>query len=135
MQVIKRNGDKQAIDFEKIHWRIKSMCARPEILDFQKQQRPDAYNVFHKLPPIYHADVDSITKKTIEGLYNNMSTTEIDSLSAEVAQEMCVTHPDNSTLATRILVSNIQKNIVEILVKCFPEFDRKEIQENLFKFS
>jgi len=135
MQVVKRNGEKQPIDFEKIHWRIKSMCARPEILDFQKEQRPDAYNIFHKLSPIYHADVDAITKKTIEGLYNNMSTTEIDSLSAEVAQEMCVTHPDNSVLATRILVSNIQKNIVEILVKCFPTFDRKEIQENLFKFS
>ena len=48
-----------------------------------------------------------------------MSTTEIDSLSAEIAQEMCVIHPDNSVLATRILVSNIQKNILEILVKCW----------------
>ena len=135
MQVVKRNGEKQPIDFEKIHWRIKSMCAKPEILNFQKELRPDSYNVLNKLPPISHADVDTITKKTIEGLYNNMSTTEIDSLSAEVAQEMCVIHPDNSVLATRILVSNIQKNILEVLVKCFPYKDRKEIRNDLFKFS
>jgi ribonucleoside-diphosphate reductase alpha chain len=132
MLVVKRDGSEQPIDFEKIHWRIKSMCATPEILKFQEKERPDAYSIFHKLKPINHADVDSITKKTIEGVYNKIPTTEIDKLSAEIAQEMCVIHPDNSTLATRILVSNLQKNIEEVLVKCFPDSDREDISKNLF---
>jgi len=61
MHVIKRNGDIVDVDFAKIHWRIKSVCARDDILNFQKKERPEAYNVFYKLPPILHADVDTIT--------------------------------------------------------------------------
>ena len=135
MQVIKRDGTPQPIDFEKIHWRIKSMCANPDILKFQKEQRPDAYSVFHRLSPIRNADVDAISKKTIDGVFNNISTTDIDKLSAEIAQEMCTVHPDNSVLATRLLVSNLQKNIVEIMRKRFPDIEEKEIKCNLFKYS
>lgn len=134
MHVIKRNGDVVDVDFAKIHWRIKSVCSKEEILNFQKKERPEAYSVFHNLPPILHANVDTITKKTIEGLYNNISTTEIDKLSVEVAQEMCTVHPDNSLLATRILVSNIQKNVLETMVKRFPEVSREIISKNLFKY-
>jgi len=124
----------QPIDFEKIHWRIKSMCCTPQILEFQKSKRPDAYSMFHNLPPLYHANVDLITKKTIEGVYDKIPTTEIDKLSAEVAQEMCVNHPENSTLATRILVSNLQKNVVEIMSEIFPD-DRSVISSRLFEYS
>jgi len=134
MLVVKRDGTSQSIDFEKIHWRIKSMCAKSDILEFQKKKRPNDYSIFHKLTPIENADVDTITKKTIEGLYNNIPTTEIDKLSAEVAQEMCTIHPDNSILATRILVSNLQKNILEIAVKRFPDVSRSNISNNLFKY-
>jgi len=135
MQVVKRNGELQDIDFEKIHWRIKSMCSKPEILDFQSKQRPDDYEICRNLPELKHADVDTITKKTIEGLYNNIPTTDIDQLSAEVAQEMCTLHPDNSTLATRILVSNIHKNTLEILFKRFKNRTRDEIKNNLFNLT
>jgi len=135
MFVVKRDGEEQAVDFEKIHWRIKSMCARPNILEFQKKERPDAYSVFSKLPVLNYADVDQITKKTIEGIYNRIPTTEIDILSAEIAQEMCVTNPENSTLATRILISNLQKNVIETMIKYFPDVNREDIKENLFLFS
>jgi len=135
MLVIKRDGTPQPIDFEKIHWRIKSMCATPAILDFQKTERPDAYSVFNKLTPIYNADVDLITKKTIEGVYNKIPTTEIDKLSAEIAQDMCTTHPDNSTLATRILVSNLQKNIVEIMLTEFPDVPKDKIVASPFRYA
>jgi ribonucleoside-diphosphate reductase alpha chain len=139
----------QPIDFEKIHWRIKSMCTTPNVLEFQKSQRPEDYSLFQKLPPLYHANVDLISKKTIEGVYDKIPTTEIDKLSAEIAQEMCVSHPDNSTLATRILVSNLQKNIVETMLEIFNSvksdainsvksgpfpYDRTEITTNLFKY-
>ena len=135
MQVVKRDGRSVPIEFSKIQWRIRSMCAKKDILEFQKTERPESYDVFHKLPPILHADVDLITKKTIEGVYNNIPTTEIDRLSAEIAQEMCTVHPDNSVLATRILVSNIQKNIIEVLVKRYPNQTRDEIHKNIFKYA
>lgn len=132
MLVVKRDGTPQPIDFKKIHWRIKSMCANPEILEFQRKERPYAYSIFHKLSVIKNADVDTITKKTIEGIYNKIPTTEIDKLSAEIAQEMCFIHPDNSALASRILMSNLQKNIIENLVKFFPDSEREYIVKNLF---
>jgi ribonucleoside-diphosphate reductase alpha subunit len=134
MFVIKRDGTPQPIDFEKIHWRIKSMCALPDILAFQKTERPEAYAIFSKLTPIYNANVDAITKKTIEGIYNNIPTTEIDKLSAEIAQEMCTIHPDNSVLATRILVSNLQKNVLEHMIKRFPKVPETILSENLFSY-
>lgn len=129
-----RNVTYQSIDFEKIHWRIKSMCCTPQILEFQKSERPDAYLMFSKLSPLYHANVDLITKKTIEGVYDKIPTTEIDRLSAEVAQEMCVSHPENSTLATRILVSNLQKNVTEIMSEIFPN-DHLDVKTGLFEYS
>lgn len=119
MLVKKRNGEFQPVNFEKIHWRIKSMCAVPQILEFQKKERPEAYSIFQNLPPLHHANVDLITQKTIEGLYENIPTTEIDALSAEVAQEMCTIHPDNSGLGVRLLVSNLQKNVLEFLKHFF----------------
>lgn len=134
MFVVKRDGTRQPIDFEKIHWRIKSMCALPDILNFQKTQRQEAYALFSKLSPIHHANVDTITKKTIEGVYNDIPTTEIDKLSAEIAQEMCTIHPDNSILATRILVSNLQKNVLEHMIKRFPQVPEHTIKENLFLY-
>ena len=134
MQVVKRSGELESISFDKILWRCKSLCAKSEILEFQKKERPEAYDVFHKLPPILHADVELIAKKTIEGVYNNIPTSEIDRLSAEVAQEMCTIHTDNSILASRILVSNLHKNVLEIMIKRFPSVSRHEISNNLFKY-
>lgn len=134
MQVVKRDGRIEPLDFNKIHLRTRSLCCKKSTLAFQKEERPEAYQILHNLPPLEHADVDLITKKTIEGVYNNIPTTEIDKLSAEIAQEMCTIHPDNSVLATRIVVSNIQKNVLEILCKRYPDINREEISGNLFKY-
>lgn len=135
MELIKRDGSRQAVDFEKIHFRLKGLCSSEKVLDFQKQYRPEAYGIFSRLPEIKHADVDMISQKTIEGLFNGISTQQVDILSAEIAQEMCTRHSDNSVLASRILVSNMQKNVLEILVKRFPSVSRDEISENFFKYS
>jgi ribonucleoside-diphosphate reductase alpha subunit len=134
MQVVKRDGRIENLDFSKIHFRIKSMCCKKSTLEFQKEQRPEAYEILHNLPSLDHADVDLVAKKTIEGVYNNIPTTEIDKLSAEIAQEMCTIHPDNSVLATRIVVSNLKKNLEVLLIKRFPEMNREEINQNLFKY-
>lgn len=135
MKVVKRNGTSQPWDFEKIHWRIKSMCSTPFILDFQKKNRPDAYEIFKNLPELKNADVDLVSSKTNQGLYNNIPTSDIDLLSAEIAQEMCTKHPDNSILATRLRVSNLQKNTLETLFEHFSHILKKDVQNNIFKYS
>src|SRR5579883_2116983 len=133
MQVKKRDGSMQDLDFEKIHWRIKSMCCKNDILEFQRQERPDAYNVFSQLPAlnVTKEDIDMIAQKTVAGVYNGISTTQIDLLSAEIAQDMSISNPDNSTLATRILVSNMQKNIREIITRHFNHVNSEEVNNNL----
>jgi hypothetical protein len=51
-----------------------------------------------------------ISKKVIQGLYDGVSTTELDNLAAETAASMAAVHPDYANLAARIAVSNLHKN-------------------------
>jgi len=46
----------------------------------------------------------------IEGLYDGVTTSELDNLAAEIAATMTITHPDYAKLAARISVSNLHKN-------------------------
>jgi len=48
--------------------------------------------------------------KVIEGLYDGVTTSELDNLAAEVAATNTITHPDYALLASRIAVSNLHKN-------------------------
>ena len=57
-----------------------------------------------------HVDPILVAMKVIEGLYDGVTTTELDNLAAEVAATMTVRHPDYATLAARIAISNLQKN-------------------------
>ncbi len=88
MQVVKRSGKKEAVSFDKITARIKKLC----------------YGL--------NADfIDSIeiAKKVIQGLYDGVSTVELDNLAAETAASMATVHPDYALLAARIAVSNLHK--------------------------
>jgi ribonucleoside-diphosphate reductase alpha chain len=89
MQVIKRNGRREPVSFDKITARIKKLCYG---LD-------DRY--------VNHIE---ISKKVIQGLYDGVTTTELDNLAAETAASMSTTHPDYALLAARIAVSNLHKN-------------------------
>lgn len=55
-------------------------------------------------------DAAEVAKKTIQGLFDGITTVEVDNLSAEVAAYMSSTHPDYSVLAARIAVSNLHRN-------------------------
>merc|ERR1712110_197495 len=57
-----------------------------------------------------YVDPVPITQKVIEGFYAGISTSEIDTLAAETCAYMSQKHPDFSTLAARIAVSNLHKN-------------------------
>lgn len=89
MFVIKRDGKKQEVRFDKITGRIQKLCYG---LDLE------------------HVDPILVSMKVIEGLYDGVTTTELDNLAAEVAATMTVRHPDYAALAARIAISNLQKN-------------------------
>lgn len=88
MYVIKRDGRREAVKFDKITARVKKLC--------------------YGLDPL--VDATALTMKVIEGIYDGVTTTELDNLAAEVAATMTVRHPDYAQLASRIAVSNLHKN-------------------------
>ena len=51
-----------------------------------------------------------VAMRVIEGLYDGVTTSELDNLAAEIAATMTVSHPDYAHLAARISVSNLHKN-------------------------
>jgi len=89
MEVIKRSGKREGVSFDKITARIKKLC----------------YGLDHNF--VNHL---AITKKVIQGLYDGVTTSELDNLAAETAATMATDHPDYSLLAARIAISNLQKS-------------------------
>ena len=100
MQVIKRTGRREEVRFDKIVARIKKLC--------------------------YGLDSDfidhiSISKKVINGLFDGVTTSELDNLAAETAASLATEHPEYAILAARIAISNLHKNTK----KSFSETIRK----------
>ena len=88
MYVIKRDGHKEPVMFDKITERINKM----------------SYGLNTIVDPV------KVAMKVIEGLYDGVSTSELDNLAAETAAALTVSHPDYAQLAARIAVSNLHKN-------------------------
>lgn len=88
MYVVKRDGHKEPVMFDKITDRIKKLCYGLNDL----------------------VDAVKVAMRVIEGLYDGVTTSELDNLAAETAASMTVTHPDYAQLAARIAVSNLHKN-------------------------
>mgnify|MGYP001269442796 FL=1 len=89
MYVIKRNGRKEAVMFDKITARINKL----------------SYGLDNK-----YVQPTEIAKKVIQGMFDGVTTTELDNLAAETAASMTTVHPDYAILAARIAVSNLHKN-------------------------
>ncbi|WP_461789825.1 ribonucleoside-diphosphate reductase subunit alpha [Pedobacter sp.] len=96
MFVIKRDGRKEAVKFDKITARIEKLCYgfNAELVD-----------------PI------DVARKVIEGLYDGVTTSELDNLAAETAASLTTKHPDYALLASRIAVSNLHKNTLKSFSK------------------
>jgi ribonucleoside-diphosphate reductase alpha chain len=88
MEVIKRNGKNQRVSFDKVTNRIRALC----------------WGLSTLIDPI------EIAKQTINGIYNKITTKEIDTLSADICASRIIIHPDYNKLAARICVSNLHKN-------------------------
>jgi ribonucleoside-diphosphate reductase alpha chain len=87
MYVVKRDGRKEAVKFDKITARIIKMC--------------------YGLDPL--VSPEAVAMKVIEGIYDGVTTTVLDNLAAEVAASKTIDHPDYALLASRIAVSNLHK--------------------------
>lgn len=88
MYVFKRNGRKEEVKFDKITSRIRKLSYGLDT-DF--------------------VDEVEITQKVINGIYDGVTTAELDKLAAETAAYLTTKHPDYSILAARIAVSNLHK--------------------------
>ncbi len=88
MHVIKRSGRKEDVSFDKITARLRKLC--------------------YGLDTDYVSIIE-VSKKVILGLYDKVSTVELDNLAAETAASMATIHPDYALLAARIAVSNLHK--------------------------
>ena len=88
MYVVKRDGHREPIMFDKITARVKKLC----------------YNLNPLVDPV------RVAMRVIEGLYDGVTTSELDNLASEIAATMTTSHPDYAQLAARISVSNLHKN-------------------------
>jgi ribonucleoside-diphosphate reductase alpha subunit len=98
MKVVKRSGDVVEMLFDKVTKRISKLNQAPEFEPLNVQP-------------------DKVAQKVFTSMYDGISTSEIDNLTAEVAVAMITEHPDYETLAMRVTVSNLQKNCP----KCFSD--------------
>src|SRR6201990_1513541 len=92
MYVIKRDGNRESVKFDKVTARIQKLC--------------------YGLDP-HHVTPINVAMKVIEGIYEGVTTSELDNLADETAASLTTKHPDYALLASRIAVSNLHKNTIK----------------------
>ncbi|MGF1637537.1 MAG: ribonucleoside-diphosphate reductase subunit alpha [Cyclobacteriaceae bacterium] len=88
MLVIKRDGHRESVKFDKITARIENLC--------------DGFDM-NFIEPV------EVARKVINGLYDGVSTQELDELAAQTCASLTTIHPDYALLAARISISNLHK--------------------------
>ncbi|MCJ8163863.1 ribonucleoside-diphosphate reductase subunit alpha [Pontibacter sp. E15-1] len=88
MLVVKRDGRRESVKFDKITARIEKLC--------------------YGLHMEYVSPIE-VAKKVIDGIYDGVTTVELDNLAAETAASLTTKHPDYAVLAARIAISNLHK--------------------------
>ncbi|WP_215236061.1 ribonucleoside-diphosphate reductase subunit alpha [Dyadobacter linearis] len=92
MYVIKRDGRRESVKFDKVTARIEKL----------------SYGLDSKyIQPI------EVAKKVVSGIYDGVTTAELDNLAAETAASMTTKHPDYAILAARVAISNLHKNTLK----------------------
>jgi len=92
MNVVKRDGTVEQVKFDKISSRIRKLT--------------------YALNEDY-VDYFQVAQKVISGLYDGVTSTELDQLSAETAASMITTHPDYGKLAARIIITSLYKDVAK----------------------
>jgi len=88
--VQKRNGKLEQVSFDKVKSRIENLCDQE--------------------PPLFEVDSSKISIEVINRIYDGVTTTELDAQAARICANMVTKHPEYGTLASRLVVSNHQKN-------------------------
>ena len=104
MRVTKRDGELQDVAFDKILERVKKLGQEAGI----------------------HINYSSLVMKVIDQLYDTIPTAKIDELAAEQCASLSTNHPDYAILASRITISNHQKNT---------ESEFSDVMRNLYNFT
>jgi len=106
--VLKRDGHRETVSFDKILNRCKNLSNNE-----------------------LKINLTSLVQKIVDGLYNDITTTEIDELLAEQCASLSTTHPDYELLASRILISNHHKNTDENYLNVVKKlYEYKDIHDN-----
>ena len=109
--VIKRNGTKEPVSFDKILKRIKTLSQGKSKL---------------------HVNYTTLCQKIIDQLYDDITTQEIDELTAQQCASLATTHPDYGVLASRILISNhhkmVDSNYLNVVEKLYNNTDVHNIK-------
>jgi len=126
-KVIKRDGRPESLDPEKIYERIRKLWKHP----------PALLNIDEN-------DLRKFTNAVIKGIYNGISTSELDEQAAIIAAHMVTKHPDYGILASRIAISNHEKNLrnysfMGVVEKLYRNKDRRGnpyplVSKELYKF-
>ena len=114
MKVIKRSGDEVEMLFDKVTKRISKLNSGPEF------------------EPLQGVFPDKVAQKVFTSMYDGISTSEIDNLTAEVAIGMITDNPNYETLAMRVTVSNLQKNCPKTFSDAMISLHGKGIVSNDF---
>jgi ribonucleoside-diphosphate reductase alpha chain len=88
MYVIKRDGRRESVKFDKVTARIEKLCYGLDV---------------NYVNPI------TVARRVIDGIYDGVTTVELDNLAAETAASLTTTHPDYAILAARVAISNLHK--------------------------
>lgn len=111
MFVVKRDGRLESVKFDKVTTRIRRLCTGLDTT---------------------YVDPTAVAKKVIEGIYDKVTTTALDTLAAETAASMSTLHPDYGLLAAKLAVSNLHKNtsasFVETMGRLYHYQDAKTSQ-------
>ena len=100
MKVKKRDGSLEEMRYDKITRRISIFCSDLNL---------------EYIDPTY------VTLKVTQGIYDGITTTELDVLAAETAASMTTTHPDYAKLSGRLAVSNLHKTTPKKFSQCIKE--------------
>jgi len=111
LYVVKRNSEVEPVSFDKVLKRIHILC---------------------KHPVLHHLQIDGtvVAQKVCSQIFPGVKTTQLDELAAQICSSMSTIHPDFGTLASRISISNHQKNtqdsftdVVKVLYNNYNHFD------------
>lgn len=108
MKILKRGGDFQELSLDQILIRIRNTATDKN------------------LGSLLNIDCDGLGMQVVQNLYDGISSTEIDEITARLAFNKYLTHPEYAELASRIVISNMHKNTPDSFSKAIIELTKNE---------